>query len=623
MADYLFAFTHATRPMDFARASLHYLTRRYAAADRLTHVPPLASLSRETAAPATGKVTLWSWNSEQDSAPRLVEVLQRPHTTQHAIVDAGELVVCGTSCLEIFPLVGDKAAPRQVITHPWFAGGHTVFVDADGNYVVSCSAPDALLVFDRAGGLVRTHRVPDDLYGRNYLLGSDDDLREHYVSNDLQLTHINCGFPTPRGLLCSMLIPGAIGLFTPEGSFREITRGFTGCHAAKWNPHDDSLYFADSCNGNVVELTWEGRIRERSRLNSVWMQDVVLFQPGLYLAALSDQNLFTLWNAREGQAVWSVSGEAFGVTTQFCSWAELPAGRHSNIEGSAAAEGARIRAPRGRGRSQHTNEAFCADALAGFVTGSSKPDLPALQNWLAHVPGREIFSDNQWFQILAISSHFNPDLILELGSFAGRSTSALAGAIALQSTPATMLSTVVQATWDRICATPERPSLLSIGFSAVQTDEASRTGLPSWDARVAAAERVLVFCGDLDNGNCQYLLSTLLPALRDREHLVILPGISDVRHSAPLRYGEGGGGYLALGNAISNNVGFVDLVDFVSRNQLTLYSADAAFAALFNRDADRYNLIKSELSPSFSENSHWRWLTLNERSTPGLFPTTT
>ena len=621
MADYLFVFTHSTRPMDFARAGLPYLTRCYSGADRLSCLPPLTSLSPETEAYAAN-VTLWLWNSLQDSAPRLVEVLRKPYKAQHAIVDADELVVCGTSSLEIYPLVGEKTAPRQVITHPWFAGAHTVFVNAAGQYVVSCSAPDALLVFDRAGALVRTHRVPEDLYGRNYLLRGEDDLREHYISNDLQLTHINCGFPTPRGLLCSMLIPGAIGLFERDGWFREIARGFTGCHAAKWNPHDDSLYFADSCNGNIVELTWEGRIRERLRFSSVWLQDVCLFQPGFYLAGLSDQNLFTLWNARDGQAVWSVSGDAFGATTQFCSWAELPAGHQIKTEGTAAAGGARIRGPRGGGQFRHTHEAFCADALAGLVTGSCRPALPALQAWLAHVPERELFSDHQWFQILAISLHFNPELILEPGSLAGRSTSALAGSIALQSRPATMLSTVAQATWDRICATPERPPVLSMGFSAVQTVEASPAGLASWDARLATAERVLVFCGDLDNGYWQYLLGTLLPALQDKEHLVILPGISDVRHSPPLQYGEGGGRYLALGNAISTNVGFVELMDFVSRNQLTLYSADAAFASLLNQDAERYRLIKRELSPSFSEHSDWRWLSLNEQSVSCLFPTT-
>ncbi|MDI1249070.1 MAG: hypothetical protein PSV13_09430 [Lacunisphaera sp.] len=305
--------------MDFTRATLNFLTRRYAAPDRLRNLPPLADLPSEHNPDFIGNITIWDWSGNLTTLPVQRHFLAKTYKAQHATIWRDKLLVCGTAFLEIYPLTGPFEKPEQVITHPWFSGAHTVFVDELGRFVVSCSAPDALLFFRPDGTLADAWRIPAALYGRNYDLSRSDDLRAHYIGNDQQAGHINCGAPAPDGCyLCSLLIPGAVGLFDRQGGYRELTTGYVGCHGARpLGPH--GFYFSDSCNGLIVEMDWNGRVRRRFQLNSGWLHDVLHLGDGLYLCALSDHNTIELWDTIHGTMAWRLSGESYGATTQFIS----------------------------------------------------------------------------------------------------------------------------------------------------------------------------------------------------------------------------------------------------------------------------------------------------------------
>lgn len=318
MRKQVICFTHSSRPMDFSRATREYLGNRYATPDRLQKLPALAALPSEYNPNFVGNVTVWDWSGHPEDRPVRRHFIRKAYKAQHAMIWRDKLLICGTAFLEIYPLDGPFEQPLQVITHPWFSGAHTIFVDPADRFVVSCSAPDALLIFRPDGYLVHAWRIPAEIYGRNYDLQLTDDLRAHYVGNDQQIGHINCGAPAGDGYLCSLLIPGAIGHFDATGRYRELARDYVGCHGAR--PLEDrGCYFCDSCRGRIVELDWQGHILRQFQLESGWLHDALRLGEGLYLCALSDHNTFELWDLVKGNCYWRLRDEDAGATTQFIS----------------------------------------------------------------------------------------------------------------------------------------------------------------------------------------------------------------------------------------------------------------------------------------------------------------
>jgi len=309
--------THNSRPMDFPRCSLNFLTRRYTAPDRLRNLPPLESLRDAGDAGYIGNVTVWDLGQDPTAQPRLRSFIQRSYKAQHAIfLDAERLLICGTEHLEMCDLRGRELGR---MSDPWFAGGHTVCACGEGRVAVTCSAPDALLIFDLASGRADALRIPSPFYGHNYDLLREDDLHAHYIVNDLQRTHINGAVPVGDGFLISMLIPGAIGHLRRDGSYRELITGFVGCHGVRTRPDRDGFYFADSCTGTLVEVDAHGRIRRRFSVASRWLHDCEWVSGDLYLFCLSDANTAELWDVASGERVWALAMGDYGVNTQFSS----------------------------------------------------------------------------------------------------------------------------------------------------------------------------------------------------------------------------------------------------------------------------------------------------------------
>jgi hypothetical protein len=309
--------SHNSRPMDFPQCSLNFLTRRYASPERLRNPPPLESLRDASDAGYVGNVTVWDMGDDPAAQPRLVSYVRRNYKAQHTILlEDQRLLICGTEHLELCDLDGRELGR---MSDPWFAGGHTVCPLASGRVAVTCSAPDAVLIFDLASGRADALRIPSPFYGHNYDLRRDDNLHAHYITNDLQRTHINGAVPFEDGFLVSMLIPGAIGHLKYDGSYSELTRGFVGCHGVRTRPDRDGFYFADSCTGALVDMDGRGRIRRRFSVASRWLHDCEWVSGDLYLFCLSDANVVELWDIASEKLVWTLPMSAYGVNTQFSS----------------------------------------------------------------------------------------------------------------------------------------------------------------------------------------------------------------------------------------------------------------------------------------------------------------
>ena len=298
----ILSLTHSSRRTNPARCSVQFLTRRFGDPQRLRRLPPFESLPPPEPL-YSGAVSFWRVERGRFEPAGTVKDREK---IQHAVVleDGSRLVG--------FEQAVEHRGRR--FEHPHLAGLHTVAPLPEGRILLSCSASDALLVLDLASGKVeRTLRMPSSLYGHNYDLTPEMDLRRHLIGDEQQTTHINAAHPFDNGrrAVVSTLIQGAIGVFDLEtGAYEEIARGFVGCHGARVN-EEGRIYFADSTAGHLVFLDWDGRIERRFDVGSRWLHDVQQIEGPVYAFALADRNEL---------AVWDIDKEALLFRKRFFTW---------------------------------------------------------------------------------------------------------------------------------------------------------------------------------------------------------------------------------------------------------------------------------------------------------------
>ncbi len=343
---FLLGVTHSTRPVDLARNSLNYLQARYRSPSRLENLPPFGELTESARfQPYLGQATFWLIDTEDLRHVHLVARIDPGYKVQHGIYWEGCFVTGGDAVIEIRDREGRKIASAS---DPWLSGLHTVFPTPEGNLAAACSGSDAVLIFDpvrartvrrggalRRGGAVhrgkavhqgeavRWLRMPEEIYGRNYPLARTDDTRAHYIHNDLQLTHLNCAFPCEDGIYVSALIQGALGLFSPDGSYREILRGFAGCHGVRRTAPGE-LLFADSCTGAACFVDLASRqVRERIDFDSRWLHDAEMVGASICAGAVSDRNVVSLYGIEGDSWLGDIPLDGFGASVMFLHAAAL------------------------------------------------------------------------------------------------------------------------------------------------------------------------------------------------------------------------------------------------------------------------------------------------------------
>lgn len=308
----LLCVVHTDRPMQEPRNDINYLERRFDSALRLPPAQPFETLEPSSAfSPYLGTITVYNIGETGERPPELVCAF-KPGTYKpsHAMWHNDRLWVLGGEHIEVYDA---HLNSLKVIRDPWLAGTHTIAPDDHGRVLVSCSASDAILAFDAGtGDLSQFWRVPEDRYGRNYSLDRAHSVVDHYIDNDRQLTHINCGWPWRGGLLVSLLIQGAIGWSDGNGGYRELVRGFVGCHGARVRSDIEEIYFADSCSGMLVFLDPHGVIIRRVGTGSRWLHDAVQIGGDLFAVAPFDFNEVVLLNVATRQVAWRIPCAAHG-----------------------------------------------------------------------------------------------------------------------------------------------------------------------------------------------------------------------------------------------------------------------------------------------------------------------
>ena len=322
---YYFAVVLSSRPVDYERCGLNYLTKRYSKKTRLLGAPAFSGLpSLYSGSVSYGsKLNIYmlkfvSGRIEND----LVASFSSSRKIQHACFIGQELLVCFEDSLEVWSNWLDKRNSHvsSTINDNWFAGLHTVFPLGKSLCVISSSAADAVMVVDlKTKSVISRFRLPEHLYGVNYDLSESDSLKDHYIPNDLQLGHLNCGFPDEdQNIWISTLIQGDIGVFDASGNYKRVMTGFVGAHGVRRIDDYDQIYFSDSCLGTLVIANLRGQIIKRYVTSSNWMHDAQHIQDDFFIFGLSDLGVVLVANIATGEEVQFPIPKAEGYIQFFC-----------------------------------------------------------------------------------------------------------------------------------------------------------------------------------------------------------------------------------------------------------------------------------------------------------------
>ena len=319
----LLTLTHSSRLTDLNLCSINYFNKRYYfKPDRLNNLPYFERLKPVSEFNSyVGSVSFFILSFQKDLLPEInyIGTIKLGEKAQQAVqVSEKEMIIGYESKVALYRFKKDILSYNKINDSEWvqirefhnplFPGIHTIFpLDAE-RVVLSCAAPDAAIVFNyRSGRVECILRMPEEDYGRNYDLNDTTDLRKHYIHNDCQTTHINSAYPIPgtNEMVVSALIPGSVGIFNlKNGSYREVTKGFVGCHGARVNDKAQ-IYFADSVNGVIVFLDEDGSIDFRFGVYSRWLHDVQQIRGNIYALSLADKNEMLICDIKQDKILYS------------------------------------------------------------------------------------------------------------------------------------------------------------------------------------------------------------------------------------------------------------------------------------------------------------------------------
>lgn len=312
--------THSDRPFFNARSTITGINRRFSS-NRLADLPPIETLqSLDDAMPYKGSLSLWA--VDPDKGHRLSKLwdYHPDHKIQSAVLHQDMLLVYSTDRLEIF---GTDLKLKKTVRAKGMVGGHTVHCDDEGKAWVTSAPSNAVFRIDLETGDILERLDMPESYGMGYETEEDHDPQAHYIPTAFQPTHVNSAVPAKGGLLVTTWIQGAVGFFDQDRKYREIARGFTGCHGARLDPETGHVFLADSPTGLVWSLDFNtGMIAHRFETGSKWLHDADKLENGIYACTLGDTNELVLVHGPSGEVLTREDCSHLGASTMFVNACE-------------------------------------------------------------------------------------------------------------------------------------------------------------------------------------------------------------------------------------------------------------------------------------------------------------
>jgi hypothetical protein len=241
------------------------------------------------------------------------------------------------------------------------------------------------------------------------------------------------------------------------------------------------------------------------------------------------------------------------------------------------------------------------------------------------------FTLYQWGEVFAFTLEFRPDLILELGRGFGNSTCCfLEAASRLRpAVPCRMISLDLGHSWGDT-ARRLRPRCGPEWFAAGDIRVQNILDV-DFARETAGARRVLVLWDAHGFEVAGHVLGSLLPAIADRPHVVLMHDLSDTRYDGhfPPEYGEASlwhgesatWDFFRLGHVSSSVAQAISIVDFTTRNRLPLHSAGESLHHDLGSDPAKVAELRRLLGDDlFVLSAHWFWFSANEAPGPLTFP---
>jgi tetratricopeptide (TPR) repeat protein len=251
-----------------------------------------------------------------------------------------------------------------------------------------------------------------------------------------------------------------------------------------------------------------------------------------------------------------------------------------------------------------------------------------LRRLAAAVHGENDLALYQWGQLFAATLDFAPTLIVELGRHRGNSTCVFT--TAAQALDARVVSLCLSERW-RTETRPRITNLVPPSWLSHLDAREEDIAAADFEGLVGDAPRVLILWDAHGYHIAEHVLGRLLPAVAARPHLVLAHDISDVRYEAPParpvgeRYGlwrgnDWSGPRVRLGHLDSCVEQAVAMVDFTSRNGVTLHTAAEDIHGAIGAHAFRIEVMERTLGDLWAAQAHWCHFSLNERRGPYRYP---
>ena len=235
----------------------------------------------------------------------------------------------------------------------------------------------------------------------------------------------------------------------------------------------------------------------------------------------------------------------------------------------------------------------------------------------------------QWVELLSFTLEFSPDLILELGRGRGNSTCVYTEA-ANHLSECKVISVCNSTDWENISLPRVKEVVPGNWFEPLTIINGDILTL-NYEMLLGNSQRVLLFWDAHGFAIAECVLGGILPLLVDREHIVIMHDISDNRYvdqdyfdyrgERIWRGADKQSARLCLGDYNSLQEQLVAIIDFTTRNKLSLNSADYSLQTELRHDPEKLIELNRLLGePFFRLMGHWFWFSLNEKEGKVYFP---
>jgi FkbM family methyltransferase len=261
-----------------------------------------------------------------------------------------------------------------------------------------------------------------------------------------------------------------------------------------------------------------------------------------------------------------------------------------------------------------------------------KRSLPDVEKCRALFRDKEELTAPQWVQFIGLTGQFNPDLVIQLGRSNGQLTCALN--IGLNELGdhknRALVSLGCGEGFQKSMLPALEPIFANEWFETLVVEKLERLENYDFEPWLKNANRVLIVWQQYTVELANMLFGYLLPAVRGRNHQLIVHGLTDTRfHSEDIAYGDNGfwssggesGAGLQLGVIRSPDCKGLALYDFCQRNKLETNSGDADLHEFFDKHAELERDLLADLgSKYFSRSAHWFSLSLNGFNKALTFP---